>query len=65
MFSELLKKYNLTQSKVALKVGKTQQLVSKWCKGVCEPQIYEITLLSESFKIPINELLDCFKKKED
>lgn len=62
MLAKVLKKYNLTQSQVALKLGKSQQLVSKWCLGKCEPQINEVAMLCEKGGIPMEELLSCFKK---
>ena len=62
MFADLLKKYKLSQQEIANSINKSQQLVSKWNKGSCEPQLKDITLLSDKYQIPTEEIIACFTK---
>lgn len=61
---ELLDKCKITQNQLAKRIGKSQQLVSKWCCGQCEPQISDIIQLSAVLHVSISELLRYFNQKE-
>ncbi|MGN1222248.1 MAG: helix-turn-helix domain-containing protein [Christensenellales bacterium] len=63
MFKNLLKKYLLTQTKIAIVLNCNQTLVSKWCRGICEPSINAIINMHEHFNIPIEEIVLSFKKE--
>ena len=64
MFYNLLKKYNITQVKIAECLRVSQQSVSKWCKGKCEPSLSSVIKISETYNIPIEEIVLAFKKEE-
>lgn len=61
-FGERLKNYrkakNLTQDEVAVKIGVSGQAVSKWEKGECLPDVYNLKLLGRLYRISIDSLLD-------
>lgn len=61
----LLKKYELTQTKIANVLNCSQYLVSKWCRGICEPSIKAIIGIHENFKIPIDEIVLSFNKERE
>lgn len=63
MFRELLKTNSLTQAKIATTLNCNQTLVSKWCRGICEPSIKAIIDIHENFNIPIEEIVLSFKKE--
>lgn len=52
------KKRNLTQYEVAQKIGVSDQAVSKWEKGECLPDVYNLKLLGRLYGISIDSLLD-------
>lgn len=62
MLKKLIKKNKLNQTFVANKMGVTQQLVSSWCTGRCEPSISQLKPLSEILKVDLETLVDCFTK---
>ena len=61
---ELLKKYNLSQTEIARTLKCSQFLISKWCRGVCEPSMRSVIKISETYNIPIEEIVLAFKKEE-
>ena len=60
----LLKKYCLKQKNIAAQVCCSQMLVSKWCRGICEPSLNAIIKMSETFNIPIEEIVLAFRKEQ-
>ena len=64
MFRNLIKSYRLTQLLVARELKISQQLISKWCRGLCEPSLNAIIRMSKAFNIPIEEIVLSFKKED-
>jgi len=64
-FGEKLKKCrkdrNFTQEEVAEKIGVSGQAVSKWEKGECLPDVYNLKLIGQFYNISIDDLLDLNK----
>lgn len=60
----LIKKYKLKQDLIANALNCSQTLVSKWCRGLCEPSLNVIIKMSEAFNIPIDEIVLAFKKED-
>lgn len=60
-FTENLKNlrisFGLSQKQLADKLSVDQRTVSAWEKGVCEPNFYTLTLLSEIFDESTDSLL--------
>ncbi|MCM1370665.1 MAG: helix-turn-helix domain-containing protein [Clostridium sp.] len=54
--SELRKKFNLTQEKLAEKVGVSRQTLANWESGVTYPDLNQAKLLSKYLKISLDEL---------
>ena len=61
-FGEKLKSYRklnkLTQEDVAGKIGVSGQAVSKWEKGECLPDCYNLKMLGEIYRVSVDALLD-------
>jgi len=61
-FGERLKNHrkakNYTQDDVASKIGVSAQAVSKWEKGECLPDVYNLKLLAKLYCASIDSLLD-------
>jgi Predicted transcriptional regulators len=61
-FGERLKRHrkakNYTQDDVASKIGVSAQAVSKWEKGECLPDVYNLKLLAKLYGVSIDSLLD-------
>lgn len=55
---ELRKKHNLSQEKLAEKVGVTRQTISKWELNETAPDIKQAKELSKIFKISLDELVN-------
>lgn len=53
----LRKKFNKTQTDIALQVKKTQKIVSNWENGKTEPTVGEIGIMSKYFGISVGDLL--------
>jgi len=49
---------NLTQEDVAAQVGVSGQAVSKWEKGECLPDVYNLKLLGRLYRVSVDSLLD-------
>lgn len=64
-FGEKLKSHrklnNLTQEEVAEKIGVSGQAVSKWEKGECLPDCYNLKMLGEVYQVSVDTLLDVEK----
>lgn len=61
MFRSLLKERGITQSELAIQVGKSQRLISKWVNGDCQPQINMLPKLAEVLNVSVETILECFK----
>ena len=61
-FGEKLKAYrklkDFTQDELAAKIGVSGQAVSKWEKGECLPDVYNLKLLARIYRVTIDDLLD-------
>lgn len=53
---ELRKKYNLTQEKLAEKVGVSRQTLANWESDITSPDLNQAKLLSQYLKISLDEL---------
>lgn len=53
---ELRKKYNLTQEKLAEKIGVSRQTLSNWEGNITVPDLNQSKLLSRIFKVTLDEL---------
>lgn len=49
---------NYSQKEIALRIGVSEQAVSKWENGDCLPDIYNLKLLAQMLHIPVDSLLD-------
>lgn len=56
--TELRKKYNYTQEKLAEKIGVTRQTLSNWESNITSPDLNQASLLCEELKISLNDLVD-------
>lgn len=52
----LRKKYNLTQEKLAEKIGISRQTLSNWESNITSPDLSQAKLLSKHLKISLDEL---------
>ena len=61
-FGEKLKNHrklkNLTQEEVAERIGVSGQAVSKWEKGECLPDCYNLKMLGNVYQVSVDSLLD-------
>lgn len=61
-FGKRLKNYrksrNFTQEEAAARIGVSGQAVSKWEKGECLPDVYNLKLLARLYRVSIDSLLD-------
>ena len=61
-FGEKLKNHrkskNLTQEEAAAKIGVSGQAVSKWEKGECLPDVYNLKLLGRLYRVSVDSLLE-------
>ncbi len=51
-------KNNYSQKETALKIGVSEQAVSKWENGECLPDVYNLRLLAKILHVSADELLD-------
>jgi len=49
---------NLTQDEAAAKIGVSGQAVSKWEKGECLPDVYNLQMLGRLYRVSVDSLLD-------
>ena len=52
------KSKGLTQDEVAVRIGVSGQAVSKWEKGECLPDVYNLKLLGRLYRTSVDSLLD-------
>jgi len=61
-FGEILKNIrkerNLTQEEAAERIGVSGQAVSKWEKGECLPDVYNLKLLGQLYQVSVDSLLE-------
>lgn len=55
---EFRKRNNLSQKEAAMKIGVSEQALSKWENGDCLPDVYHLKLLARVFKVSADCLLD-------
>ena len=55
---EFRKRVNLTQKEAAMKIGVSEQALSKWENGVCLPDVYNLKLLARVLSVSVDCLLD-------
>lgn len=55
---EFRKRMNLTQKEASMKIGVSEQALSKWENGVCLPDLYNLKLLARILRVSIDCLLD-------
>ena len=69
LFGEKLKNIrkekNLTQEEAAEKIGVSGQAVSKWEKGECLPDVYNLKLLGKLYRVSVDSLLEMDGDRED
>lgn len=49
---------NYSQKEIALRIGVSEQAVSKWENGECLPDVYNLKLLAQILRISVDSLLD-------
>ena len=49
---------NYSQKEIALKIGVSEQAVSKWENGECLPDVYNLKLLTQALRVSVDSLLD-------
>ncbi len=54
----LRKKYNMTQEKLAESIGVSRQTLSNWESDITSPDLQTASLLSNIFKVSLDELAD-------
>lgn len=55
---ELRLKKNYTQKEIAVRIGVSEQAISKWEKGECLPDVYNLALLAQILNASADSLLD-------
>lgn len=65
MLKDLIKQNKLSQLRIANKMKVSQQLVSQWCTGKCEPNIYQLKPLCKILNVDLNTLVECFSNKSE
>lgn len=55
---ELRTRNNYSQKEVALRIGVSEQAVSKWENGECLPDVYNLKLLTQILRVSVDSLLD-------
>lgn len=49
---------NYSQKEIALRIGVSEQAVSKWENGECLPDVYNLKLLAQILRVSVDDLLD-------
>lgn len=49
---------NYSQKEIALRIGVSEQAVSKWENGECLPDVYNLKLLAQVLRVSVDSLLD-------
>lgn len=65
MFKSLLKTKKISQTTLASELKISQQLVSFWCTGKCQPNITQLRPLCRILKVDINTIIDCFDENAE
>jgi transcriptional regulator with XRE-family HTH domain len=60
-FKELRKNANVTQVKLADKLGITQNAISMWETGNAKPETDKILKIAAFLGVSVEEVLNCFK----
>ena len=55
---------NYSQKEIALRIGVSEQAVSKWENGECLPDVYNLKLLAQILRVSVDSLLDTDIKTE-
>ena len=55
---EFRKRINMTQKEAAMKIGVSEQALSKWENGACLPYVYNLKLLARVLNVSVDCLLD-------
>lgn len=55
---EFRSRKNFSQKEIAMRIGVSEQAVSKWENGECLPDIYNLKLLAQILRISVDSLLD-------
>lgn len=55
---EFRERKKFTQKEIAVKIGVSEQAVSKWENGICLPDIYNLKLLARVLNVSVDCLLD-------
>ena len=63
-FKELLKEKHITQEALAASLKCSQGSVSLWCTGKSYPHIITIFRIAEIMKVPVDDVVNCFKEQE-
>lgn len=58
-------KNNFSQKEVALRIGVSEQAVSKWENGECLPDVYNLKLLAQILRTTADSLLDTEMQKPE
>lgn len=58
-------KKNYTQKEIALRIGVSEQAVSKWENGECLPDVYNLKLLAQILNISVDSLLETENKNTE
>ena len=56
---------NYTQKDIALKIGVSEQAISKWENGDCLPDVHNLKLLAQILHVSVDSLLDSEIKKPE
>ena len=56
--STLRKEHNLTQAELGEKIGVTNKTISRWENGNYLPPVEMLQILSNTFEVSINEILN-------
>ncbi|MDE6844994.1 MAG: helix-turn-helix domain-containing protein [Lachnospiraceae bacterium] len=59
------KRRDLTQKEIAMKIGVSEQAISKWEKGDCLPDVYNLKILSLALNVSVDCLLDTENETEE
>lgn len=51
-------KNNYSQKEIAVRIGVSEQAVSKWENGECLPDVYNLKLLAQILRVSVDSLLD-------
>ena len=63
-FKELLKEADINGAQVARRVGVSTAAVSAWCNGISAPSIDKIPEIAKFLNVSIEQVVECFVKKE-